>query len=886
MSDAPLPLPPEPLPTAESEMVAHHTGDDAARVRAGAWWSRWYLLPFFRRIAVEGHAVEALRELAHNGTLVYLSTELGTIECQYFSSLFHNERLPQPQWINELAPLNPRWSERLPPLPAPWRRRLANLPKWPHRASADDPAQAIRSGHVQSLLRAGHSALFRIRTTALYDDLLWDDPQEDPLIPLVAAQQETTTPFWLVPLHFQWDRRPERSAPNLVDLLLGEGHRPGTLRQLYTIATQWWRRPVALLGTPINVQTFLDSRVGASAPAVARDLRAHLLDLMRGERKGLTGPPLKPRRWMCDQALQSEEVQRTLYPLAAERGTFVEDLQLLAKRYAREISADVNYTVVEIMRRLIRWVLSHMYDSIDFSPEDLASVRKALEAGPVILAPNHRSHIDYLLLSTLLYENNIALPYGAGGINLAFWPFGWIARRCGAFFLRRTFEGNPLYRAVFAAYLRLLVREGHCVEFFIEGGRSRTGKSLPARMGILSMLVDTMREQVVPELRFIPISITYDQVIEQRAYLTELHGTPKRKEKGWDLLRLGKYLRRRYGRIYLKFGEPVSFWETVGTPITDGVTKRAATQQLAITLMRAIHRGLVVTPAALTATALLLHPGRAVAETEVLDTSARLLDYLRWRETPTSELLAHDPERACRGALDRFTDGHLIQRHAAFPPTCYAVESGKRLELDYSKNTSLHAFVSIACLAVILRAAFARGETHPTIERIAADFSQCQQLFRYEFTFATRLPLREHLARNVAYLQERGILADCPHDETVQVTLHTHHQLRLFALLLRNYFEAYKTALLTCHQIPSEGIEERSLTKLMLNYGRHLLLLGSIRCPEAITHSNFSNAIRTLADYGILQPVEPAPNRRGKWWRFQADLEAVHTLQRTLEEWC
>lgn len=851
-----------------------------------AWWSRWWLLPFFRRIAVEGHAVAALRELVPQGTLVYVSTELGPIECQYFSYLLHHEQLPQPTWVNEIAPLNPRWHERLPPLPAPWRRRLAGLPKWHSRHAAVGTAEAIRSGHVQGLLRAGHSALLRIRATALYDDLLWDDPQEDPLLPLVAGQQEATTPFWLVPLHFQWDRRPERSAPSLIDLLLGEGHRPGTLRKLYTIASQWWRRPVALIGTPINLQSLLQASNAATPADAARDLRAHLLTIMRGERKGLTGPPLKPRRWMCDQALQSEEVQRTLYSLATTRETPIEDLQLLAKRYAREISADVNYTVVELMARLIRWVLSHMYDSIDFSPEDLAMVRKALEAGPVVLAPNHRSHVDYLLLSTLLYENNIALPYGAGGINLAFWPFGWIARRCGAFFLRRSFEGNPIYRAVFSAYMRLLVREGHCIEFFIEGGRSRTGKSLPARMGILSMLIDAMREGAARELRFIPISITYDQVIEQRAYLTELHGTPKRKEKGWDLLRLGKYLRRRYGRIYLKFGEPISFWDAVAPPLAEGPEKRAATQQLAITVMRAIHRGLVVTPAAITATALLVHPGRAVTETELLEAGTRLLDYLRWRTIPTSELLARDPERAVRGALDRFVDGHMIQRHAGFPPCCYAVEPGKRLELDYSKNTSLHAFVSLSCLAVILRAAFARGDTRPTIEAIATDFAQCQNLFRYEFTFATRLPLQEHLARQLEYLHQRGVLETAPDGEVVPLTVHAHHQLRLFALLLRNYFEAYKTALLTCHQIPSDGIEERAFARLMMNYGRHLLLLGAIRSPEAITQSNFQNAMRTLADLNILQPMDNGPARRGKWWRFQGTATASATLQRTLEEWC
>lgn len=858
-----------------------------AMTREYNWLHRAIFPRFFRRIRVSGAAPDLLRDRAAEGTLVYIAPSIGQLEYNFFNYFLVQQRLPLARFVNELQTT---WWRPWCHITRIWQRRCATV----GRAGVSLP-HPVRSGYLQQLLTRGECVCIRLKTSQIYDDLLWDDPEDDPLIPLLRAQRAGGH-FHLVPMQFFWDRRPDRVHKGLVDLLFGERDYPGRIRKFVLFWRNYKNRAAAHIGDPIALAQFLAERPHRTDPELARELRHLLLGVIQRERRSTTGPALKPRRWILDHVCETERVHKVIYGSARETGKPVTDFQQLARRYADEIIADIHFSYIEFAAWVLRWIFRNVYKGFTVDESGLAEVKRAMAEGPTILVPSHRSHIDYLLISYVLYLQNMAMPHCAAGINMAFWPAGPFFRRCGGFFLRRTFGKNPLYRAVFEEYLALLIREKYCVEFFIEGGRSRTGKSLQPRMGILSMLTQAMREGVVPDLKFIPVAITYDQVIEQRAYLQELAGGTKPPERGWHLLHLGRYLRRRYGHIYLNLGEPISFAEAVRALLPHAASPQAISdaekprvvQHVAHTIMYAINKETVVTPAALAATALLLPLKRAVTEAEVREIVEQLWKYLEWKGVTFSASLRDARHAALHEALEGFATGPTrpISRHGTFQPVCYAIEESRRIQLDYSKNTTVHFFVSLACLAVILRTHFLRGDHEVPMFAIEADYERCKQLFRFEFAFSTRFQTIAHIRRILTYLGETS-LVELSDGKTprVRVTPPGATRLRLFSGLLRNFFESYKIALLVGPNIPPGGLDAKALVKLMIRYGQHLLLLGEIRCPEAISQANFQNAIEAYTAMGIL--TAPSETGKGKAlliWRGNHPETA--TLQQALEEWC
>src|SRR5439155_11035019 len=275
-------------------------------------------------------------------------------------------------------------------------------------------------------------------------------------------------------------------------------------------------------------------------------------------------------------------------------------------------------------RPIMSWVFRKIFDGIEVDVEGLEKVRAAARKGPLVIVPSHKSHIDYLVLSYVFLLNDLVPPLVAAGANLSFWPMGFLFRRGGAFFLRRTFRGDKLYAAVFRAYVRKMLRESFNIEFFIEGGRSRTGKLLAPKLGLLGMIVEAALDddgQHARKAQVVPISIGYEKVIEEKSYAKEAAGGEKKKEDVKGLLKATKVLGARYGRLNIQFDEPFSLGDTlreagamvawneeenwiVPAPL-DSPQRRHATLRLAHRIVYGINRETAVTPTALAAAALL-----------------------------------------------------------------------------------------------------------------------------------------------------------------------------------------------------------------------------------------------------------------------------------------
>ena len=240
----------------------------------------------------------------------------------------------------------------------------------------------------------------------------------------------------------------------------------------------------------------------------------------------------------------------------------------LAQDYAAEIAANYSHVFIAIMARLLTWFWTRLYDGVELHHFD--QLQKAADGNEIVYVPCHRSHIDYLLLSYAIYYKGYAVPHVAAGINLNMPVLGRFIRKGGGFYIRRSFKGNTLYTMVFMKYLGLMMARGHSIEFFIEGGRSRTGRLLQPKTGMLSMTLRSYLRDPRRPVVFVPVYFGYERLVEGKTYIGELSGEPKEKESVFTLLRTLPALRKKFGKVHVSFGEPVRLDEILQRHAPDG----------------------------------------------------------------------------------------------------------------------------------------------------------------------------------------------------------------------------------------------------------------------------------------------------------------------------
>ncbi|MBI4125389.1 MAG: glycerol-3-phosphate acyltransferase, partial [Deltaproteobacteria bacterium] len=505
----------------------------------GNFFHRQILTHWAERIRADETHLETLRIKAQQGLFIYVTRNIGQLELIVLNNVLSEQKLPSPFFNNALRAR--RW------LPLKkffklYRDRIGFLAR--HK-NFPDPAA---NGFPEDLVLERRSILYSLEE--------WDPefiPEETRgfLEALFEAEKKTGYPIFIVPYQLIWDKRPRREQASVFEALFGENERPGRWRKIILFFRHYKNRAIQKFSEPIPLSAF-----GSPLP-----LYKKIVGQLQSERKNFTGPVIHSHRWFLDHTLEDEGLAKTVYEIAKERRKPVDTIKGLALKYAREIAADLRYHYIEFVAAILHRVFQNLFEGVSVDTEGIKRLKKTLARGPVILTPNHRSHLDYLLLGYLCHQNDIVSPYVAAGINMAFWPMGRFFRRCGAFFLRRSFEGNLLYKKTFQTYLKILVREGYLQEFFIEGGRSRTGKLRSPKLGMLSMYSEAVHEGAAGDIFFMPVSITYDKVLEEKSYIEEMGGKPKQKEKFTDILRLTRFLKGRYGKIYVNFDEAISWQE-------------------------------------------------------------------------------------------------------------------------------------------------------------------------------------------------------------------------------------------------------------------------------------------------------------------------------------
>ncbi|WP_019613583.1 glycerol-3-phosphate 1-O-acyltransferase PlsB [Psychromonas ossibalaenae] len=364
----------------------------------------------------------------------------------------------------------------------------------------------------------------------------------------------------LLPVSFYWGRNPGKKGKT-AKFDLSEQRQIGILHKSLVVLKNGkdhlvrFNRPISIasLCEREKNQTGGDSHFDSQ---LAHKLAKIAMTYFSQQKRTSIGPKLPGRKEMVETVLQQPALRKVIQQTAEQRQSSESQIEQQCREYLQEISADFSYPFLRVFRCVLGWVWNYIYQGIEVNHAQ--AVRQACQSGAeIIYMPCHRSHMDYLLLSYLLFEQGLVPPHVAAGVNLNFFPAGGVFRRSGAFFLRRTFKDSPLYAEVFKAYFAMLFKQGYPIEFFSEGGRSRTGRLLPPKTGLLAMSLQTYINQPERNVLIIPVYIGYDHIMEVSTYTKELTGQKKEKESIWQVLGIVKKLGN-FGRAFVNFGEPVN----------------------------------------------------------------------------------------------------------------------------------------------------------------------------------------------------------------------------------------------------------------------------------------------------------------------------------------
>ncbi len=814
--------------------------------------ARLYRL-LFEHIEVDDAWLRAVREAKARGTVVYVLRNLSFVDFLALDHLTKRYGLPEIRFANDLG----LWV--LEPMGNGWLNALRP------RTTAGDAANLERA-----LSSGASSALFLKRPPNLLEARARGKIEGDDLIrALFDIQRRNRARVLLVPQVFVWSRSAGTLGGNLSSTLFGSSEWPGQVR---SVAQFLGNRHHATLraGEPVDLHDFLEREAPTSSDDVLiRRLTYTLLRRLERERRVILGPAKKAPDRLRDEVLRSPKLQKVIADMAGEGPKEQAVIAARAQAMLRELEARLDMNAVAAFERVITRSAARMFSAVEVDEAGIEQLRVCAKEGNLVLLPSHKSHMDYMVLSWLLYRHKLPLPLVAAGDNLNFFPMGPLFRRAGAFFIRRSFGGDRLYAAVVDAYVRRMLRDGSALEFFLEGGRSRTGKLLPPRLGLLSLVVDAALAVPARTTWFCPVSIGYERFVEEKAFVHELSGGEKEEENVGGLVRSIDVFVGRYGRLSVQFGKPMRLTDILGeidpaaksqdlTTLTPP-KRRAVITRLAYRTMNEINAVTAVTAGSLVATALLAHNRPGLAHTDLVETCERLSRTLQRGGARFSASLAVRSRAsdmrsdALRDAIELFMRAGSVQTHKIGNEAIYVVAPESRMSLDLAKNGIIHFFAARALIATALLAPPGPPvELGAVRERVLA----LSRLFKYEFMFRSDAPFEKIFEEEISGMQQDGEVETRPGASGGQVVepsgQNGRDQIALYGRLLENFLEGYRVAARGLAALLRGPLANKDLAKRALVTGERMVLAGEISRPEAVSRPLMDNAYTSFVDQGYL----------------------------------
>ncbi|WP_201530544.1 glycerol-3-phosphate 1-O-acyltransferase PlsB [Psychrobacter sp. LFX-11D] len=592
---------------------------------------------------------------------------------------------------------------------------------------------------------------------------------------------------------------------------------------------------------------------------LVRSLQQQLNIYLDKQRASMLGPDLSDRRNLVDKLVYSPAIKHAIEAEAAATGTSPREARLLAKSYANEMVNDYSHAIIRGFYKFLTWLWTQLYDGVEV--HHFERVRELAADYELVYVPCHRSHVDYLLLSYVIYKRGLSIPYVAAGDNLDVPVLGPILRGAVAFYIRRSFRGNALYTAVLREYMHTLITRNTPIEYFIEGGRSRSGRLLPPKMGMLAMTVHSQLRQSNKPVVFIPTYIGYERIMEGGTYIGELKGKPKESESLLGLLKVGRKIERIFGNVHLSFGTPLHLTDFMAkfdvpenslpadrtdTPLDDKAS--AMVDNIGVKVMQHINKAAVVTPVSLLSLVLLSAPKSALDE-DICREQIALYQGLAQQLPYSSDTVVTDmsPQQIINYGIKL----KLIERIPHILGDIIQIAGKQAALLSYFRNNILHVFILLSFLAALIA-------RNGRIERSRLD-NIAMQLYPFLqselFLYYPAHGLADTLNKKVDSLIAHGLIVELGDGmlSVPEANSRCYQQLQVLATPVEQSLERYFMTLALLAQQGSGNLTENEVVDLCHLLGQRLSVLYADDIPDFFDRALFTSFLGALTRLDYLQ---------------------------------
>ncbi len=595
---------------------------------------------------------------------------------------------------------------------------------------------------------------------------------------------------------------------------------------------------------------------GSFAQFVSRQAR---LALDRSER-ALLGYRYKVPKEVTEAIEDSPHFRTEVARLASRLGLTEQEVMARVEADLDNLVALMSPIAVDLLSNTLRPLHAYAWD-VQVDIAGLDRLRALNREHALVFLPSHRSYADPLLLADVLAEHDFPRNHVLSGDNLRLWPIAPLARRAGIVFIRRSFGDDEIYKLALREYLGFLLAKRFNLEWYMEGGRSRTGKLRPPRYGLLAYVAEAVARGRAEDACLVPVAITYDQLREVSAMAAEQAGAAKKPEGLSWLAAYARGQRARIGTVYVRFAEPISLRAALPPDGPDGDKDawRLALQKVAFEVAVRINGVTPVTATALVTLALLGVRDRALTLGQVRGVLEPLRRYLTERDRPYSRGIL-DTDAGVQRVLGALSQQHVVTVYAGGEEPVYAIERGQHLVAAFYRNSAIHHFLDRAVAELVLLS--------PPADRWDEAMRLRDQL-KFEFFFPDKTAYRAVLQAELDRLD--------PGWETVADgrAVLEHSDFLVANRVLRSFLDAQLVVVeRLAARPPHQPVAEREFLDECHGVGQQMLLQGRLHGPESLSRELFASALKLAANLDLLGPGadDVAQRRRAFAGRLHEDV--------------
>lgn len=641
---------------------------------------------------------------------------------------------------------------------------------------------------------------------------------KSPFVSLVELQKKTLFNITVIPVAHTSTHLPKEAPP----LSRAAKIEPFTPMNIFRKITSLWRtlRTGSLKNTqPIALKLWIGNFEELNGRNLSQELRLDVVKRMAAERRAAEGILREPLWQVKRKVLADPVLSSFMQEYSISEGVEIEEVMKEAEDYIKEIASDVRVGVVRWFARAVDFAFDKFLERIDVDRWGIKFLRECDLSERIVLVCSHKSYIDPLLIGYTMFRCGLATPQQAAGLNLNFWPVGWLLRHSGAFYLRRTFSGENLYREVFSSYVRYLLAANCVSVVYIEGTRSRDGKLARPKLGYMGILEKALQMGVCKDIKLVPVYMGYDKVAEESSHVREMAGSRKVSESVKGFANIYRSVNTTLGRAFVKFAEPMSMKELLSNRGLQGA---------AIEATRAINSVTPVTARSVVAASLLCSGETWVRKDDVFKNCRILMDFARSIGAPLV-----DGTGEVEPSLKWFESEGRIESKVYGEEEGFSVEGQARRYLEYNKNIPISHFVEYAMIALSV---VSRDDFEPSLCR--ENYIFLRNLFSEEFVYPWGDSWQEKFDDAFEIVKGNNLLA------------------QILASLIHPFLEGYFVAINIASRLEDgQALERDMFIKLCFESGGVFKDKGKIKREESLSKVVFKTAEKKLSRDGFIKEV-------------------------------